>query len=96
MHRFISIALVTILAMPAFAADEPKTEEQKTLYAVGLAVAKQISVFHLTPAEFDIVKQGITDGATGKTPLVNFKRTAGKFKRWRMHAGIKSGKSSPP
>jgi len=71
MHRFISIALVTLLAMPAFAADEPKTEEQKTLYAVGLAVAKQISVFHLTPAEFGIVKQGITDGATGKTPLVN-------------------------
>jgi FKBP-type peptidyl-prolyl cis-trans isomerase FkpA len=79
MHRFIMIALVTLLAMPVFAADEPKSDEQKTLYAVGLAVAKQISVFNLTPAEFDIVKQGITDGATGKTPLVDLEAYSQKI-----------------
>ena len=71
MHRFIVIALVIFLAIPALAADEPKSEEQKTLYAVGLAVAKQLSVFSLTPTEFDIVKQGITDGATGRTLFVD-------------------------
>jgi len=71
MYRIIIIALVTLVAMPVFAANEPKSEDQKTLYAVGLAVAKQLSVFNLTPGEFDFVKQGITDGATGKTPLVD-------------------------
>jgi FKBP-type peptidyl-prolyl cis-trans isomerase FkpA len=71
MSRFIIVVLTTLIAVPSFAADVPKTEEQKTLYAIGLAVAKQISVFNLTPAEFEIVKEGLTDGATGKTPLVD-------------------------
>jgi len=71
MYRFMIITLVTLIAVPSFAADVPKTEEQKTIYAVGLALAKQISVFDLTPAELDIMKEGLTDGATGKTPLVD-------------------------
>jgi FKBP-type peptidyl-prolyl cis-trans isomerase FkpA len=65
------IALITLFVTPSFAADMPKTEEQKTLYALGLAVAKQISVFNLTSAEIPIVMEGLTDGATGKTPLVD-------------------------
>jgi FKBP-type peptidyl-prolyl cis-trans isomerase FkpA len=84
MHRFIMIALVTLLAMPVFAADEPKSEEQKTLYAVGLAVAKQLSVFSLTSAEFDIVNQGIADGATGKTPLVDLDAYSQKIQGFAM------------
>jgi FKBP-type peptidyl-prolyl cis-trans isomerase FkpA len=70
MHRLIIAALITLLAIPAFAADEPKTEDQKTLYAVGLAVGRQLATFTLTPEELDFVKQGITDSVTGKTPLV--------------------------
>ena len=70
MHRLIIAALVTLLAIPAFAANEPKTEDQKTFYAIGLALARQISLFSLTPTEFEFVKQGLTDGATGKTPVV--------------------------
>lgn len=79
MHRIVIIALFTLLAIPAFAADESKSDEQKTLYAVGLAVAKQISVFNLTPAEFEIVKQGIADGASGKTPLVDLETYSKKI-----------------
>jgi FKBP-type peptidyl-prolyl cis-trans isomerase FkpA len=70
MRTLITAALATLLALPAFAA-EPKTEDQKTLYAVGLVMARQLSVFELTPAELDFVKQGLSDGTTsGKTPLV--------------------------
>ena len=71
MKRFIMAVLVTLLAIPAFAADGPKTEDQKTLYAIGLIVARQLSTFSLTPAELELVKQGITDGVTGKKPLVD-------------------------
>ena len=71
MKRLIIAALVTLFAIPAFAADVPKTEEQKTFYAIGLIVARQLSAFNLTPAELEIVKQGITDGVTGKKPLVD-------------------------
>ncbi len=72
MKKLIFFIAVAMFAVWAFAAEEPKTEDQKTLYAVGLAVAHQLSVFRLTPAELELVKQGITDGVTGKTPLVNF------------------------
>ncbi len=70
MKRFIIVVLVTLLAIPAFAAAPPKTEEEKTLYVIGLIVAQQLSPFTLTPAELDMVKQGITDATTGKKPLV--------------------------
>jgi FKBP-type peptidyl-prolyl cis-trans isomerase FkpA len=70
MHRLIVSILVTLLAANAYAADAPKTEEQKTLYAVGQIIARQLSVFNLSPAELEVVKQGISDAASGKTPLV--------------------------
>lgn len=70
MKRLIIAALVSLIAIPAFAADSPKTEEQKTLYAIGLIVAQQLSPFNLTSVELEFVKQGITDAATGKKPLV--------------------------
>ena len=71
MRTLIIAALVTLIALPAFAASEPKTEDQKTLYAVGLVMARQLSVFDLTPEEFDFVKQGLADGVAGKKPLVD-------------------------
>ena len=71
MRTFILAALVTLITVPAYAAGEPKTEDQKTLYAVGLVMARQLSVFDLTPGETDFVKQGLADGLSGKTPLVD-------------------------
>jgi FKBP-type peptidyl-prolyl cis-trans isomerase FkpA len=70
MPRLIVALLLVLLATPSFAADTPKTEEQKTLYAVGLAIARQLSSFNLTSAELESVKQGLTDGGTGKKPEV--------------------------
>lgn len=71
MHRLIIAALITLIAVPAFATQEFKTDDQKTLYALGLLMARQLSVFSLTPAELELVKQGMTDGTTAKTPLVD-------------------------
>jgi FKBP-type peptidyl-prolyl cis-trans isomerase FkpA len=42
------------------------TDEQKTIYALGLSIARSISQFDLSPAELDIVKQAITDAGAGK------------------------------
>ncbi len=70
MYRLVIAALVTLLALPAFAA-ELKTENEKTLYAVGVVLARQIAVFNLTPDEVEFVKQGFSDAASGKTPAVN-------------------------
>jgi FKBP-type peptidyl-prolyl cis-trans isomerase FkpA len=69
MRTLIVAALFTCIALPSYAA-EPKTEDQKTFYAVGLAMARQLSVFELTPGELDLVQQGLVDGLGGRTPVV--------------------------
>ena len=73
MNRLVIAILIVALATPAFAADAPKTEEQKTLYALGLLVARSLGIFQLAPAELEYVKQGITDAVTGKSPMVDLK-----------------------
>jgi FKBP-type peptidyl-prolyl cis-trans isomerase FkpA len=40
----------------------PKTEDEKTLYALGLIVARNVSGFNLSPRDLDMVKAGLTDG----------------------------------
>jgi FKBP-type peptidyl-prolyl cis-trans isomerase FkpA len=58
----------------ASAADpELKTEDDKTIYALGLFLANrgQLAAFGLTPAELDVLKVGLTDGALGHTPKVD-------------------------
>lgn len=72
MQRLIVIALTALFATTSFAADMPKTEDQKTLYAIGLSVARSLSVFNLTPAELEIVKEGLTDAFSGKKPEAEF------------------------
>jgi FKBP-type peptidyl-prolyl cis-trans isomerase FkpA len=71
MRKLIIAVLIILAAVPAFATDEPKTEDQKTLYAVGLVIARQLSVFNLTSEELGFVKQGMADGVTGKKQLVD-------------------------
>jgi len=43
------------------AAADPKTEDQKTVYALGLVLGRNIALFNLTPGELDLVKAGLTD-----------------------------------
>src|SRR2546422_7191851 len=61
---FVSVlALALTAAGPLVAAGaEVKTEEQKTLYALGLALSQSLSTFALSDKELDLVKEGLTDG----------------------------------
>lgn len=73
MRRLIIMAAMlgtSLYAAAICGAVELKTEEQKTFYAVGLAMAKSLTVFNLTPDEFEFVKQGLTDAQSGKKPAV--------------------------
>ncbi len=71
MRRVIIPALIALLATPAFAAEAPKTEDQKTLYSVGQIMARQLSYFHLSAAELELVQQGLADAILGKAPQVD-------------------------
>jgi FKBP-type peptidyl-prolyl cis-trans isomerase FkpA len=74
MRKIVSWSLAVILAgasAAAAAGPEPKTEEQKTLYAVGLAVSRSLVPFNFTEAELEFVKAGISDGVNGKEHKVD-------------------------
>ncbi|MEP6961185.1 MAG: FKBP-type peptidyl-prolyl cis-trans isomerase [Acidobacteriota bacterium] len=46
------------------------TDEQKTIYAVGLSMSRQLtSFFDLTPAEVEIVRQALNDAANNKPAI---------------------------
>jgi FKBP-type peptidyl-prolyl cis-trans isomerase FkpA len=42
------------------------SEDDKTLYAVGLSIWKSLAVFELTPAEAEVVLRGLREAAAGK------------------------------
>ncbi|HUJ85268.1 MAG TPA: FKBP-type peptidyl-prolyl cis-trans isomerase [Burkholderiales bacterium] len=47
------------------------TEQQKTLYAVGQVLARQVAVLELTPEELRAVEQGLSDGVRGAKSAVD-------------------------
>ena len=57
------------------AAPKLETDDQKTLYALGQTVGRNLEAFSLSPAELDIVKSGLTDHVAqsdAKVPLDTF------------------------
>ena len=79
------LALVLVGAGVARAAGpELKTEEQKTLYALGLAMSQGLAVFGLSEAELETVKAGLHDGVLGKERKVDLQTYAPKVQE--LHA----------
>ncbi|HEX8701354.1 MAG TPA: FKBP-type peptidyl-prolyl cis-trans isomerase [Myxococcaceae bacterium] len=52
------------------AGTQPQTEEQKTLYALGLSVGRSLGLFNLTAEELEYVRAGIYAQVKGETPAV--------------------------
>jgi len=75
------IVLLLITAAPvALAAElELKTEEQKTLYALGLVIAQNLATFALSPADLEVVKAGIADGVANKDKKVDLQTDGPKI-----------------
>jgi FKBP-type peptidyl-prolyl cis-trans isomerase FkpA len=49
---------------------EITTDEQKTFYALGFLIARNVATFNLSPNELEVVKAGLTDAVTGQKALV--------------------------
>ena len=66
-----ALLVLLIIATAAGATTlELKTDDQKTLYALGLLISQNLATFGLTEAEVEIVKAGLTDGVLGKEKKV--------------------------
>src|SRR5882724_3071837 len=77
-----STILILATAVNA-AADEPKleTDDQKTLYALGLTINRSLSPFNLSPSELEIVEAGLADGSLHRTPKVDLETYGPKIKQ---------------
>ncbi len=84
------IASLTVLVLAAAACAKPaappagpaalQTDEQKTVYALGLTISRNVKNFNLTPDEVKILQQGLADGLTaGATPQVKLEEFGPKI-----------------
>ena len=109
MSRSASIALaVSVLAVGACAAAQAPpaaspaamTEDEKTLYALGLLLGRNLSSFNLTAAELETVNKGVADAATGQTPQVDIQAYGPKVQqlsktRAAAKAEVEKAKAKP-
>ncbi len=66
------LALLLAAAAPVgAAAPEPKTDDDKALYALGVALSQSLAGFTLNEAELELVKAGLTDGVLGRERKVD-------------------------
>lgn len=72
----VSLAALTMLFVPAKSAlatpatVQLETDDQKVLYALGLAISQRLNMFNFTDAEVEFVKAGLADGIMNRDPLV--------------------------
>jgi len=59
------LAVLALAAAPA-RAQAPKAEEEKALYGLGMALADNLEIFALSPAELETVVKGLRDGVAHK------------------------------
>jgi len=80
MRTLLAVLLTATVALAA----EPKleTDDQKTLYAMGLALAKNLAPYKLSDAELQIVSAGLTDGVLGHQQKVPFDEWAPKIQKF--------------
>jgi FKBP-type peptidyl-prolyl cis-trans isomerase FkpA len=76
--RYVPVACVLSLGLCAAAvnAQTLTTDQDKTLYALGIAIGNNIRDFNLTPAELALVTAGLGDASQGKQPKVDFEAYA--------------------
>jgi FKBP-type peptidyl-prolyl cis-trans isomerase FkpA len=61
----LSLTVCTADAAKSPPVPAPTTEEQKTLYALGMLISQSLSTFELKPEELAMVQKGLSDGVTG-------------------------------
>jgi FKBP-type peptidyl-prolyl cis-trans isomerase FkpA len=81
------LIVVAIFTITACSKSEPKTDDQKNLYAIGVMMSKQLDVLSLKPEELEFVKKGITDSLTGQKLIVEpeaYKQKVTEFAQSRI------------
>ncbi len=94
MRKLILCGFVLLLAVPVWAA-APQTDDQKTLYALGARVAKQLEILNLSAEEYEFVKQGVADVAANKKLEVDpdqYSQQINQLAQTRIQAAVQKQK----
>ena len=78
MRKLMFIVFVALLFIPA-CSPEPKTEDQKAFYALGVQINEQLLIFNLSPEELKYVQQGMSDASAGKKLAIDPKASMQKL-----------------
>ncbi|MGH7343549.1 MAG: FKBP-type peptidyl-prolyl cis-trans isomerase N-terminal domain-containing protein, partial [Candidatus Rokuibacteriota bacterium] len=84
MFKSFALSAVLVLAVGAVAGaagPELKTEDQKTLYALGLVISQNLGSFNLSAADLDSVLAGVSDGVLKKEYKVDVQTYAPKIQQ---------------
>jgi FKBP-type peptidyl-prolyl cis-trans isomerase FkpA/FKBP-type peptidyl-prolyl cis-trans isomerase FklB len=106
MRQFLAPAIiVATLIIPAACAKQPAaaappklvTDDDKTLYALGVLMSRNLEAFSLSEQEIALVKQGLEDGALGKPTQVDAEKMGDNVQglyRKRMEAMVQKDKDA--
>ena len=91
------LALVAAVATARAGAPELKTDEEKTLYALGLWVSDKLAPFSLSEKELGLVEAGLADGVLKREKKVDLNTFGPKLNELasvRMKAGAEANKKA--
>jgi FKBP-type peptidyl-prolyl cis-trans isomerase FkpA len=70
-----------------------KSEDEKTVYSIGVMMGRQIASFGLTPSELEALKQGVSDSASGKKPEVELETYGPKIQAFAQARAAKAAET---
>ena len=92
MYKSLSVSLAIVLtavAVAGAAGPDLKTEDQKTLYALGLVISKNLAAFNLNASDLESVLAGVSDGVLKKDSKVDVQAYAAKISQLQAaRAGV--------
>ncbi|MGQ0556275.1 MAG: FKBP-type peptidyl-prolyl cis-trans isomerase [Nitrospiraceae bacterium] len=77
----LAIGLLSLSTPLLAAQQDPANDDQKTLYALGLAISQSLGTFSLSEAELDMVKNGLTDGVLKRAPKADLQTFGPKIQQ---------------
>jgi FKBP-type peptidyl-prolyl cis-trans isomerase len=85
LERLACVSLLALACLSCAPAGEPtvETEEQKTLYALGFALAGNLRPYDLSEGELDVVLVGLRDGSLGREAKVSVRDYSTKVQALR-------------
>ncbi len=82
LRRALAMTAALLVLASGLGAQEPATEDDKILYALGLAVARNLSQFNLSAEELATVQQGLSDAILGNDPKVDLNTYGPKIQEY--------------